>query len=280
MNNNNNTATLEDGKNVVGAARLSKPTEKKPSGAVSPAPPTSSNDTEEGNVTTRGDNTNSQPDVTPETALDTNTVDPEPTSNFTDDPTVGESVDIRIPTSEVDLDSIAVDQDFAAMSTVKTDSSAPPIRKPGNQLWFCPHPDQKLWRSFLTIKDESDKDTIFVLDRSLAEELQGEYMTTLFVPCITQQGVVFFWPIKLPDSEGRIDKWNTSKLGHAVAEAGKWLRLRSNQFAERYDKVAALKQLSPPTWPDDILDLLKKAVNKTYVGSLEHPLVKRLLGEN
>ena len=195
-------------------------------------------------------------------------------------PNDGETVDIRIPTCDVDLDSIAVDQDFAAMAAVKPDSSAPPVRNPGNQLWFSPHSDQKNWRSFLTIKDKLDSDTFYVLDPSLAEELQVEYNTTLFVPFITQQEEVFFWPIKLPDSEGRIDSWNTSKLEHAVAGAGKWMRLRSNQFAGGYDKLSPLKQLPPPNWPEDVLGLLKKAVSKTYVGSLDHPLIKRLLGGN
>lgn len=189
----------------------------------------------------------------------------------------GGIIDIKVPTCDIDLDSIAVDQDFAAMAAMKPDSSAPPIRKPGNQLWFSPHPEQKFWWSFLTVKDESDSDTIHVLDRKLAGDLQGEYNTTLFVPCITKQEEVFFWPIKLPDSEGRIDSWNTSKLEHAVAGAGKWMRLRSNQFAGGYDKLSPLMQPTPPTWPDDIGGLLKKAVNKVYIGSLEHPLIKRLV---
>jgi hypothetical protein len=253
--------------------------EKNLSEAISPAPPMSSNHAREGDVTSHSDNTATASDVTPETALNTNTVDPEPASNFTDEPTVGESVDIRISTSEVDLDSIAVDQDFAAMAAVKPDSSAPPIRKPGNQLWFSPHADQRLWRSFLTIKDESDKDVIYVIDRSLAADLDGEYITTLIVPCITNQGAVFFWPIKLPDSEGRVDSWNKSKLEHVVAGAGKWLRLRSNQFTGGYDKVEAKTALPTPVWPDDVLSLLKKAVTKVYVGSLDHPMVHRLLGK-
>ena len=186
----------------------------------------------------------------------------------------------RITASDIDLDSIAVDQDFAAMAAVKADSSAPPIRKPGNQLWFCPHPDQKFWKSFLTITDKLDSDAIYVLNRTLAEGLHGEYVTTLFVPCITPQEEFFIWPIKLPDSEGRIDSWNASKLEHALAGAGKWMRLRSNQFAGGYDKLSQSKQSPPPTWPDDILDLLKRGVTRTYIESLDHPLIKRLLGEN
>jgi hypothetical protein len=58
------------------------------------------------------------------------------------------------------------------------------------------------------------------------------------------------------------------------------MRLRSNQFAGGYDKLTPVRQTSPPTWPDDVLGLLKKAVSRTYVGSLDHPLIKRLHGEN
>jgi hypothetical protein len=191
----------------------------------------------------------------------------------------GEQLNIHVPTCDVDLDSIAIDQDFAAMTAVKTGSSAPPIRKSGNQLWFCSHPDQKLWRSFPTIKDESDSDAVHVIGRSVAEELQGEWNTTLLVPCITLQQEVFFLPIKLPDSEGRIDSWNQSRLELVVANPGMWVRHRSNQFIQGYEKMTPLKQLPPPTWPDDVLGLLKKSVSKVYVGDLNHPLIKRLLGE-
>lgn len=66
----NNTATLEDGKNVVEAARLSKPAEKNTGEAAATASPVSSNDTVEGNVTTRGDDTATVNDATTETAID------------------------------------------------------------------------------------------------------------------------------------------------------------------------------------------------------------------
>lgn len=197
-------------------------------------------------------------------------------------PFEGEAVEvgIRIPVGEVDLDAIAVDQNFAEMAAVKSEPAAPLIRKPSRQLWFSVHPDRRLWRSFLTIKDESDHNAVYVLNPSLARDLEGEYNKTLFVPCITRQAAVFFWPIKLPDAEGRTDSWNQSALELAVGDSGKWLRLQSNQFAKRYDKVTAKVELPSPTWPDHVPDLLKEAVSKTFIASMDHPLVKRLLGED
>ncbi len=247
-------------------------------GEVAPTTsPENDNPAGEHKLNVRAENTSSPVDVTTESNRDTskNAADLLTCKN---EALIGNEFTPRIQQAEVDLAMIAIDQDFAAMAAVKTESAAPPIKNSVGQTWFLPHPDKRLWRSFLVMKDESDKDAIYVLNPSLADDLDGEYAAVALVPCITRQDDVFFMRVKLPGLDGKIDKWNQSKLEYIIAEAGKWMRLRSNQHAERYDKLTSLKPLPPPTWPEDVQGLLTKAVSKVYIADLKHPLVQRVLG--
>lgn len=202
-----------------------------------------------------------------------------PTLPQEDNIPLGKEVNVKVSTSDVDLDSISIDQDFAKLASVKSESAAPSIGKAASQTWFSPHPDQSLWKSFLTIRDQADKSMFYILNPALEADLAGEFSATLLVPCMTRQNDLFFWPIKLPNEDGRIDTWNESALEIALAEGGQWLRLRANQPNSSYDTVTLKKEQQPPEWPEDILELLKKAVGKVHISDLEHPLVKRLRGE-
>ena len=194
-----------------------------------------------------------------------------------EDVAIGEHVPVTAPASDIDLDQIALDQDFQSLIAVKTESAAPKIRKPGKQTWFSPWPEQSRWRAFLTIEDDSDGDLLFVIDPGLAPDLEGEYMRKLLVPCITRQNSLFFWPIKLPDEGGKIDPWNESSLEIATSKGDQWIRLKSNHNDKCYEVLSRKIPLKGPVWPEDIEELLKKTIAKVYINTLEHPLIKRLL---
>lgn len=178
-----------------------------------------------------------------------------------------------------DLDAISLPQNFAGLAEVTSEAVAIPIRKPGKQIWFSPHPDQKVWKAFLILKDETDRDISYVISPALKDTLDGEWVLKILVPCITRQGSVFLWPIRLPDASGRLDSWNKSALEIATSNAVQWIRIKSNREAGAYDVVKTISPFDPPTWPDDIDAIYKKAIAPALVSDIGHPLLKRLRGE-
>ena len=271
-------AVQHDSTKDTAAALLIEQNEKSEGGTAATVPPANENPAGEHESVDLSESTTTTNPVTQDPVTVPGSINSE--SSSSELPLDAEvKADIKTLTSNVDLDAIAVDQDFAQMIAVKTESAAATIGKAKSQTWFSPHPDPKRWRSFLTIRDQADRDAYHIINPSLAEELAGEFTTTLLVPCMSKQGSLFFWPIKLPGEDGKIDSWNESAFNIAVAKGGQWIRLNSNQSTGSYDTVTPVKKGQEPEWPEDILGALQKAINKVYIAELNHPLVKRLLGE-
>jgi hypothetical protein len=193
---------------------------------------------------------------------------------------LGEFKGISAPTADIDLDAIAIGQDFQNLVVVKTEPAVARIAKPEKQIWFSPCPEQEFLKSFYTLQDNSDRNNHYILHPKLAGDLEGEYTKKLLVPCITRQGVVSFWPIKLPDEDGKIDRWNGSALEIATSNGGTWCRLKSDHSNQCYQVSTPGNTWVPPTWPDDLNNQLKKAVAKVFIDTMDHPLIKRLRGED
>ncbi len=186
------------------------------------------------------------------------------------------------PPNEVpafDLDAISLPQNFAGLAEVTSNAVAIPIHKPVKQIWFSPHAHQKAWKAFLIFRDETDHDKNYVIAPSLKDSLEGEWTAKILVPCITRQGSVFFWPVKLPDVAGKLDPWNRSALEIATSNGGQWIRLKSNPETSAYEVVKPVSPLPPPEWPTDLNVIYQKAVAAVLINNLNHPLAKRLRGD-
>lgn len=178
----------------------------------------------------------------------------------------------------IDLAALALPQDFAAMATVKSAVVSVPIRRPGKQIWFSPHPDPDARVCVAVIEDEQDREA-YVVAGSLRDQLDGEWVGKVLVPCITKQGGYLLWPIRLPDQDGKLDDWNTSALAIADRFGGRWLRLRSNRELGHYDAVEPVSVMPAPEWPADIDGIVRLALKGRVIESMDHPLLKKLRGE-
>ena len=120
----------------------------------------------------------------------------------------------------------------------------------------------------------------FIVSPQLAPYLPGEAVTKLLIPTITNHGALFLWPIKLPDEQGRLDEWNSVALEAAERAKMKWIRLMANMGAGTYDVLEAAGNFPDPVWPEKSLqDLLEIAFKGRFIGSLDHPVLRRLRGE-
>jgi hypothetical protein len=59
-----------------------------------------------------------------------------------------------------------------------------------------------------------------------------------------------------------------------------WVRIAANKAAGTYDIYDALDQLAVPEWPDMTLGrILEMAFKTRHINNLDHPVIRRLLGE-
>lgn len=178
---------------------------------------------------------------------------------------------------EFDPRALALSQNFAALVGVKKELSRVAIQRPPDQSFFCPHSDpcRRIEVAALVVKE--DRET-YVVVPALCDELQGEWAAKILVPCQTRQGGFYFWPIRLPGADGRIDTWNESALQIADKYAGQWVRVTANKELGAYDVIRPITPFPPPDWPEPMDDLLAKAFSGRIIDRLDHPVVKRLRG--
>jgi hypothetical protein len=106
-----------------------------------------------------------------------------------------------------------------------------------------------------------------------------ENRTATLYTAINRQGVLFFWPVKLPGPDGKILAWHTSGATAAEQAMTRWVRVTANMSLGAYDTFVATATIPDPEWPKHTFqELLRIAFKDRIVTSLDHGLVKRLRG--
>jgi hypothetical protein len=181
----------------------------------------------------------------------------------------------------IDLDRLRLGQNFADVVGVKKELLIVPIRKPDRQSFIRvrAEPEWSLTTATLTVKEERGSET-YIVDRSLWDALPGELVPTLLVVCSTRQNTLFVWPLRLPNSDGRSDAWSRSALSAAEMAKTQWVRVAANMMAGLYDVFSASADLSEPEWPDvSFQRVMELAFQDRFIRSVDHPVVRRLLGQ-
>ena len=154
-----------------------------------------------------------------------------------------------------------------------------PGRRPGREQWVRTSADMETWRPWplLELKEDSE---MYLVATAIHHELAGEaaFITARLVPAVTDGGVFFFWPIRLPDSTGRMNSWHESAAQAAEIARDQWVRLTANRGLGGYD-VNVAKFEREPKWPNlPQADLLKIAFRGRQISTIDHPIIQRLKG--
>ncbi|MFY0609931.1 MAG: hypothetical protein JXQ99_00280 [Hyphomicrobiaceae bacterium] len=153
------------------------------------------------------------------------------------------------------------------------------VRKPNRQEYFRVHPDPAMRLDTLLLEMRDDRLTYLVAP-DIAPAIPGEAVAKTLYTTITRHGVILLWPVRLPDEQGRLDEWNAVAHQAALRAETKWIRLAANMGAGTYEVYEALDQFAEPEWPDLTLErLLEMAFKDRYIDDLDHPVVRRLMGE-
>ena len=177
------------------------------------------------------------------------------------------------------LKRLRLSQSFSDTIGVKKLLLTVPVRKPNRQWFIRVHhdPDFHFQTAVLELKDEGET---YLVEPSLWPELGGEIHPLALYTAVNRQGVTFLWPIRLPGDDGRIDDWNRVALEAAQMAQSRWIRVTANRALGTYEVAEAVAAFPEPEWPEglDFKDLLKIAFKDRFIESLDHPVVRQLMG--
>jgi hypothetical protein len=175
-------------------------------------------------------------------------------------------------------ENLRLSQAFAEQMPVKKLLTVVPVRKPAAQEWIRVHPDPEFHQNVAMIELREDRE-FFIVTRELVPELITECKSYTLYLAINRQGVAFLWPVRLPDPDGKDLAWWQSAREAADRAAKSWTRLQANMSLGAYDIWEPQSDLGEPEWPEPgFWDLVKIAFKKNLIGTLDHPVVKRLRG--
>jgi hypothetical protein len=175
-------------------------------------------------------------------------------------------------------DRLRLSQNFENEIGVKKVLNNVPVRKPDPQSFIRVHPDHAYRLETAVLELKAERET-YLVHPSLVPELSGELTPKILFTAIDRQGVLFLWAVRLPDSNGRLDPWNSSALQAAEAATERWVRVVSNRNLGAYDLYVATAPFAEPEWPNlTFEELLKIAFKDRFIGSLDHPVVQKLRG--
>ena len=190
-----------------------------------------------------------------------------------------EEIKQNVDHASFDLSSLRMTQDFGSMVGVKKVITTIPVHKPHKQEFVRIRPEDDYQFSTAVIEMKEDRET-FLVAPELWNELPGEIVPKIFLTGMTRQGVLFLWPIRLPNEDGRHDNWNRSALEAAELAKKKWVKVVSNMSLGGYEVYEATGELPDPEWPDlSFEEIMKIAFKDRYITGMDHPVIRRLNGE-
>ena len=190
-------------------------------------------------------------------------------------------IDIAAPKGNFfkQLDKFRLDQNYAEMLGIEKRPTRIPVRRPKKQEWFMVHPNPAFHYPLPLIHDELDNE-FYLFNPELVVVGIDELVRKQLYYTINRQNVVFLWPVKMPDIDGRLDSWNDSAHSAAKMAMEKWIRIVSNRSLGGYEVVYTRSKLEKPEWPDmDLDEIYELAFGKRLIESDDHPILKALRGE-
>src|SRR5262245_27569660 len=141
-----------------------------------------------------------------------------------------------------------VPTDFRAALGVKKALTELACRKPAREWWFTVHPTHHVNSYFIELKETRE---LYYVTPSLWADLAGESTLTyqrLYL-CLTRQDRPFFWPVKLPGEDGKLNEWMQSAHDAALRGHGAWIRVQADLHQGQYQVMVADLPVEV-AWPD------------------------------
>ena len=135
---------------------------------------------------------------------------------------------------------------------------------------------------YIAVLELKEDREIYLVSSELRPLLTNEptFSGRALFTCINRQNDVFLWPIRLPSPEGRRDEWSRTASEAAMMGKDRWVRITANMSLGAYDVHEASGDLLEPSWPEKSLqELIRIAFKDRMIDTADHPVLKRLRGE-
>lgn len=177
------------------------------------------------------------------------------------------------------LAAIRLDQSYTSAAAVAVTKPllTVPVRKPGKSEFFRVHPAHWLDCLLLELKERRE---VYFVTPALADLLSEFVQPSRLRLCVTRQGTVLIWPIKLARDDARGDAWRRSAAEAAALAEKKWVRIAADMHLGAYQPFEAQGELGDPRWPaEEWPRIMAIAMRGWLIDSCDHPVVLSLLGE-
>jgi hypothetical protein len=149
------------------------------------------------------------------------------------DPAITDAAADQAP-DPFDLDNLRLSQNFAETAGVRKLLKTVPVHKPNPQDFVRVHPDPQYRENFPVIELNDEREE-YIVAEGLLPELVGEFVSKTLFTAINRQGVLFLWPVRLPDPNGKQMEWWRSMREAAELAMTQWIRTKSNMSLGAYE---------------------------------------------
>jgi len=171
-------------------------------------------------------------------------------------------------TTDFDLDSLRLKQDFSETLGIQRVLTHVPVRKPNKSNFIRVHPSED-YRMEIGIVELKEEREIYLVTPAMMSE-PGIYELVVparLVTYITRQGVLALWPLKL-EKDGRLNPWHESALDAAQMAEKQWVSVRADMSLGAYQ-----------IWPEHTFsELVRLGFKGLIVDKPDHPLIQQLTG--
>lgn len=185
------------------------------------------------------------------------------------------------PFDPTELSKLRLSQDFTSMAQVKPVLTNVAVRKPHKQEFIRVRPGEEYRFDMGCFVDKESRE-VYMVSPAVWDALTGDVTPTLLVTCTSRNSPVpFLWPLTLPATDGRPNRWHESAMEAAMLAEGQWLKVTSDMSAGCYVPMVACGNLPEPDWSEvpSISEMLKLAFRGRFIDGVDHPVLKRLRGE-
>ena len=176
-----------------------------------------------------------------------------------------------------DFSQFALSQNFGSQIKATKRLTTVPVRKPSKTQWFRIHPEYKL--DALLLKYGDNGEDFYFVKSPLAGQLGDLAQAFRLVVGVDRQGVVFVWPLRLPDADRSL-AWHSSALEASSHAEVQWTRIQANMSLGAYEIHTAEGITDEPKWPEmSMNEILDIAFKGKIILDLNHFVLKQLRGE-
>jgi hypothetical protein len=155
-----------------------------------------------------------------------------------------------------------------------------PVKKPDKEPFIRVHSGEEFQDTVGLIELRTTRELYLVTVNLHADlALEPTFCLRRLLTCITAQGAVFFWPLRLPKPDGSFDDWGRSEWDAARYCMEHWGRVGTRDGS--YQVTPAAGAALEPRWDGRTFpELIAVAFRDKVITTWDHDVLRTLRGEN